>query len=167
MQNKGFTYLEVLLGVMLLGLILIPLLSQFYIGFQGNKNATLVTQSVDLASDLMEEIKSRRFDENEFPDDPVPAASLGTDAGENATDRTTFDDIDDYNGWQSHPPKTIDGNALTDFSDFTRKVTVTYVILSGSNWVASGTATHYKEINVTVTHPDVNDRVLETIVSHY
>jgi len=167
MGNSAFTYIEVLIAVLVLGLVLVPLLSQFYIGFQGNKNAELVTQAVDLAADIMEEIKSRQFDENVFPDEPVSAGALGVDAGENANDRTTFDDVDDYLGWQKSPPQTIDGVTLTDFSQFSRSVSVGYVALSGSNWVSSATTTSYKRIVVTVTHPKIANRVLETIVSHY
>lgn len=103
MKNRAFTYIEVLLSVTILGFVLIPLLSQFYTGFQGNIVAELVTQSIDLADDLMEEIKSRRFDENISPAEPVASAALGIDAGEVSNDRRTFDDVDDYRSWQKSP----------------------------------------------------------------
>ncbi len=167
MKNRAFTYIEVLLSVAILGFVLIPLLSQFYTGIQGNVTAELVTQSIDLADDLMEEIKSRRFDENISPDEPVPPGVLGVDAGENPNDRSTFDDVDDYLGWQQSPPQAIDGTVLADFSEFSRSVTVEYVTVSGADWISSNTQTYYKRISVIVSHPKISDRKLETIVSHY
>jgi hypothetical protein len=150
---------------MILGLALIPLLSQFYIGFQGNITAEIVTQATDLANDLMEEIKSRRFDENFFPDEP--GSTLGIDSGENADNRASFDDVDDYNGWQRTPPQSIDATVLSDFSRFTRSAAIDYVRLNGATWVYSGTPTYYKRIIVTVSHPKIDDKKIETIVSHY
>ncbi len=167
MENRAFTYIEVLLAVVILGLVLIPLLSQFYIGFQSNITSEVVTQANDLASDLMEEIKSRRFDENVFPDEPVNANALGIDAGENPGQRSTFDDVDDYNGWQEQPPTSVAGTPLSDFSLFSRSVSVDYVQLSANTWAHSPSATYYKRIIVTVTHPAILPRTLETIVSLY
>ncbi len=168
MKNRAFTYIEVLISVMILGFVLIPLLSQFYTGFQGNVIAELVTQSIDLADELMEEIKSRRFDENNFPDEPVSPGALGVvDSGESSNDRRTFDDVDDYHNWQQSPPQAIDGSELPNFSEFGRTVFVEYVTVSGANWISSGVTTYYKRITVIVSHPKISDRRLETIVSHY
>ncbi len=170
MENRAFTYIEVLIAVLILGLVLIPMLAQFYIGFQGNETSELVTQATDLANDLMEEIKGRRFDENIYPAEPVSTANLGIDSGENANDRRTFNDVDDYldyMGWGSSPPKSIAGTDLTEFAEFSRQVEVDYVTISGSTWVNSISQTYYKRIRVTVSHSKIADRVLETIVSHY
>ncbi|MBU1086278.1 MAG: hypothetical protein KKD05_02030 [Candidatus Omnitrophica bacterium] len=155
------------MAVMILAMALIPLLSQFYIGFQGNINAELVTQAADLADDLMEEIKGRRFDENKFPDEPVNLSSIGPDFGENPNNRSTFDDIDDYNNWSKHPPQSLDGLVLTDFKDFTRSVSVKYVRINNNTWEPSGSPTYYKAITVSVAHPKINDKTMETIMSHY
>lgn len=163
----GFSYIEVLMAVMILAMALIPLLSQFYIGFQGNINAEIVTQAVDLANDLTEEIKGKRFDENEFPDQPVNASSLGTDFGENLNNRATFDDIDDYHNWSKKPPQSVDGVILTDFKDFTRSVAVKYITVVNNTWQTAGSATYYKSVVVRVSHPKINDKTVETIFSHY
>jgi len=167
MKNRAFTYIEILIAVVMLGMVLIPLLSQFYIGFKGNVTSELVTKSVDLAEELIEEIRSKQFDEHLYPEEPVAFASLGIDAGEDANDRRTFDDVDDYNNWQKSPPQAVDGTVLSEFSGFSRSVIVDYVNLSGPQWVHSDTATYYKRIRVFVLHPKISQRVLETIVSDY
>ncbi|MBU4304290.1 MAG: hypothetical protein KJ893_01480 [Candidatus Omnitrophica bacterium] len=163
----GFTYIEVLMAIFVLAMGLIPLLSQFYIGFQGNKNAETISMATDLAADLMEEIKTCRFDENLYPGPAVSPASLGIDQGEVADLRSTFDDVDDYNQWQSAPPQSLDGTALANFALFTRRVAVDYITISGSGWVHSDLATNYKRVIVTVSHPKINDTTLETIFTYF
>ncbi|MBI4845768.1 MAG: hypothetical protein HY810_04755 [Candidatus Omnitrophica bacterium] len=155
------------MAVLILAFVLIPLLSQFYSGFQGNITAQLVTQSIDLANELMEEIKSRRFDENTYPNEPVNIALLGIDSGEVASNRQTFDDIDDYNGWNRNPPQSINSAVLSDFAQFTTSVIVEYVTISGNNWITASSATNYKRITVNVSHPKIATRQLLTIMSHY
>jgi MSHA pilin protein MshD len=166
-ESAGFSYIEVLMAVMILALALVPLLSQFYVGFQGNINAEIVTQATDLANDLMEEIKGRRFDENEFPDEPVSSASFGTDFGEDPANRSTFDDVDDYDNWSQSPPEALDGTVLSDFDKFTRSVQVDYVRLNVDTWQTTGSSTYYKRIIVRVTHPKLDEKTVESIISHY
>ena len=167
MNNRGFTYIEILMAIVILAFALIPLLSQFYIGFHGNITSELTTQAIDLANDLMEEIKSKRFDENIFPDDPVEPALLGIDPGEILSNRRTFDDIDDYNNWSKSPPETIDGIVLNEFSDFTRSVNIEYVTMVSNTWQASSTMTYYKKIVVKVSHPKIKPRTLELVLAHF
>ena len=167
MKNRAFTYIEVLISVALLGFILIPLLSQFYTGFQGNITAELVTKSINLADALMEEIKSNRFDENEPPNEPVDPGAFGIDGGEVFSDRRSFDDVDDYHNWQQSPPQAIDGTILSSFNDFERRVNVEYVDISGADWIPATARTYYKRITVIVSHPKISDRRLETIVAYY
>ena len=167
-EQTGFTYIEILIAVVILGVVLIPMLNQFYIGFRGNKTAEILTQGANLGEDMMEEIKSKRFDESEFPDPVTASANLGLDPGEAHSDRLHYNDVDDYTGLNNKPPKDINGNVLNDFSDFSRSVTVDYVMLNaGSEWVSSPDATYYKRIIVRVSHPEIEDIVLETIVSYY
>jgi MSHA pilin protein MshD len=163
----GFSYIEVLMAVMILALALVPLLSQFYVGFQGNINAEIVTQATDLANELTEEIKSKRFDENEFPEDPVSAGSLGTDLSEDPDDRSTFDDVDDYNNWSQSPPQSMEGSVLSDFDEFTRSVEVSYIRINGDTWEPSSSTSFYKRVVVRVTHPKLDEKTIETIIAHY
>lgn len=56
--------------------------------------------------------------------DPSNPATLGRDAGESATDKTTFDDVDDYDGWTESPPQDSNGVAIPNMTGWTRKVSV-------------------------------------------
>lgn len=166
-KQSGFTYFEILVAVVILSFVLIPMLGQFYIGFVGNKASVAVSQAVFLAEDLMDEIISKRFDENLSPNPPTNPNLLGTDSGENPNDRRTFDDVDDYKGWQKSPPQKLDGTLLNDFSGFTQSANVKYVTLNAQNyWVDAASATNYKQINVTISGNNIGDIVLTTLMAY-
>jgi len=167
-SRRGFSYLEIIMGVMILGFILTPLLSQFYIGFQATRTADALSQATFLAEDLMEEIKSKRFDENKFPAGSTPRAQFGPDSGESASDRRTFDDIDDFNGWTSSPPRAANGTILTDFTGFTCSVQVEYVTLgAGTIWQVTTSSTFYKRVSVTVTSTQSGPIQMHTLFSYH
>ena len=73
-----------------------------------------------LAESLLGEIERKPYS------DPSTQATLGRDAGESATDKTTFDDVDDYDGWTESPPRDSTGNEIDGMSDWTRKVAVVW-----------------------------------------
>src|SRR3989338_7250524 len=59
----GFTYAEILMAIIVLAIAIVPLLGQFYIGFQGNKIGKDVTIAANLASGIMDEIRSKAFED--------------------------------------------------------------------------------------------------------
>lgn len=167
-RRRGFSYLEIIMGVVILGFVLVPLLSQFYIGFQATRTADAVSQATFLAEDIMEEIKSKRFDEHQFPDASTPRAQFGPDSGESASDRRTFDDIDDFNNWTSSPPRAANGTILTDFTGFTCSVQVEYMALGAGNiWQVTTSTTLYKRVSVTVTSSQSGSIQMHTLFSYH
>lgn len=58
--------------------------------------------------------------------DPSNPNTLGRDAGESATDKTTFDDVDDFDGWSESPPQDSNGVAIPNMTGWSRKVSVIY-----------------------------------------
>lgn len=78
---------------------------------------------------LMEEIRSKRFDQN--TNSPwSSSANLGADPGESRADSRTFNDVDDY-------INTTDTGIIAPASLYTRSVSVEYVYPDGSNtWQA-------------------------------
>lgn len=71
-----------------------------------------------LAESLLGEIERKAYI------DPSTPTTLGRDAGESASDKTTFDDVDDYDGWNEAPPKDSKGNTIAGMTDWTSKVAV-------------------------------------------
>ena len=169
MNKKGFTLIEIVLAIFIIGVALVTLLSMFSLGLKGDVFAREMTVATNLAQEIMEEIKSKEFEEPEDtvefgPETPEPAVTT-------ANDRTLYDDVDDYNGWSRNPPEDVDGNPLSDFSVFTRSVVVVYV--ENDNYddpVEEGDAnypTNSKRITVTVSKGG-NDLIeLTTVVVKY
>ncbi|OGW72676.1 MAG: hypothetical protein A2Y02_03020 [Omnitrophica bacterium GWA2_52_12] len=117
-----------------------------------------------LAQELMEEIKSRRFDENEAKTaDGNWSKTLGTDSGETTGSRASLDDVDDYQG--------LSENLSTPFNGFSRSVSVAYVNQDSLNTplaipgtVPNDWTPDYKRVQVTVSQGGSQRAQLVTIV---
>lgn len=97
-----------------------------------------------LAHDLMTEILQQGYEE------PVDTAIMGREGSESGGDRDLYDDIDDYNSWSSAPEEK-DGTEITNLTDWTRSVAVTWVNTSDTKTFA-GSETGLKRITVTVKY---------------
>ena len=109
-RSRGFTLIG-LITVIIVGAIAVP---PMMVGLSSWLDTAHQSErmeiAVQLAVDLMEEILAQDFAD---PD--------GTDT---ETLRADFDDVEDYNGWSSSPPKDAQGNSLTQYSTYTRSVSI-------------------------------------------
>ncbi|MFA5779004.1 MAG: prepilin-type N-terminal cleavage/methylation domain-containing protein [Elusimicrobiota bacterium] len=168
-KKNGYTLVEIMIAMVVLVLGLIPLVK--LIGDSLVATSDLGSRSVanELAQDLMEEIKQRKWDEGAVADGSTPAGSRSPfpftqDATENWTNKTSFDDIDDYNlgstgndwGWTETPPRDASNAPLPQYSKFTRSVRVRYMAYTtltpttGRFDEVAGPTDH-KQITVTVS----------------
>ena len=109
-----------------------------------------------LADDLIEEIKQKAFDEQTVEWKAIPAEKLSpssafgpVDPGESTVN--TFDDIDDYHGYQ----KAV---SLPHVENYSVMSTVDYVSATDPD-VNSSTQTYFKRITVRVTSPYISHPV--------
>jgi hypothetical protein len=102
-----------------------------------------VVRGQHLAQDLMIEILS-----NAYVDATSPV--FGHETGESSTDRTQFDDVDDYHGLDGSPPKKRSGTEIPGFTGWRRQATVQWVTPSNPNSV-SMVDLGLKRITVTVS----------------
>lgn len=176
-QQPGFTLIEIIMTILLLSftaMIIIPIVQAML---------TVTTpvqrqQAVSLGQGLLDEILSKRWDENSpaggapictsetsvnsraagsWPLDCTITASAISAEGET---RVVFDDVDDYNGFTETDTFTdqtgVNAVALPGFS---RTVTVTYIDSNASPITATtpgssvAATTDTKRIVVTVTTP--------------
>ncbi len=139
--------MEVSVSYLILSLALVALVPVFIMAIRAAKNNEQIAAATWLSTELMEEVRMRRWDENT----PTPAVhiaapgAIGTDTGETASDKRTFDDQDDFNGWTQSPPVDPVMNAISGFAAYSSSVTVQY---ADANLAFSAAATDYKKVSV-------------------
>lgn len=130
----------------------------------------LEQEVISLGQEIIEEARSKSFDQITvnaaappaiIPGGFTAAGNLGSDAGE--TNRSAFNDFDDYNGWSS--------TMTTTHGDFEVSVEVFYV--DDVNFQKISTQSTFKKIEVTVesaflrSGDDPTQYVLEFIRNYY
>ena len=156
-KTSGFTLIEVVIGIVVLAISMSVILSVIVPTEQQSADQIQQVKAAELAQSLLEEILARDFDEhsdhagnhwrcNETgrPSCTVQA-KFSPDSGE--TNRSLYNDVDDYNGYTSLNNAT--GNSLdSSYGSFSLSVTVVY------DGAALGLANNLaKRITVTVTTP--------------
>lgn len=142
--TQGMTLIETMVAMVIVALLAAAIGGASGVILGTEREADESSVATELGMALLEEITALPFD------DPAGSASLGPDLGEwgPPTDRSLFDDVDDYTVWDgSYPLQQKDGTAI-DLPGYTRDVTIQYV---GSGLATmSMTPTDYKQITVRV-----------------
>jgi hypothetical protein len=123
--------------------------------------------ATSIASSFIEDAGKKRFDHIFYEGDSVvtnvssftPAGSLGLDSGEVITNAFTFDDFDDYKGYQ-----TIDNSMPTAI--FNILCDVNYVDALNPD-VPISTQSWHKKISVKVWSPSMKDTIVMSSIFSY
>jgi MSHA pilin protein MshD len=154
--DSGYTLIDLILAILLMGFALGGLIILFFNLSVGSIHGKYRATANLLAQELVEEIKSKKFDEKAAPSGGVWSTTLGVDGGESSSDKTTFDDVDDFDGWNE---------ALTGaFSGYSRQAAVSFVDSSALN-TAVGSSRDYKRVQTTVSKGGVNYAVMTTLIT--
>jgi type II secretory pathway pseudopilin PulG len=159
----GFTFVEILITLVFLSIAMLATTSQFPLGLKVSQSAEDLTLATNLAQELMEEIRSLRWE-----DPQLPGGVLGPEIGQGEWSRLDFDDIDDYDGLVESPPNDLDGNPLNgqggraNLARYERDVTVTYA--DPTTLAAVGSATALKRIEVGVSNVDSGQRTTLVLI---
>jgi type II secretory pathway pseudopilin PulG len=142
--KTGFTLLEALLAVMLIGLAVAGLAASS--GAFTQYNAAGVDLST--AEFLIEEIRELTA--------PLPAvdptsgtAAFGAESGEIAVGN--YDDLDDFHNKSFSPPIDVSRTAMPEFSAFTQQVTVQNVSTANLTQAVANHSTDLYRVTVTIT----------------
>jgi len=155
-RRAGLSLVEVVISIIIVAVMLTAALNT--VGAARVGLAQVSRQAVGdlLAQELLAEILQQSYQD---PDEPFV---FGVEATESANNRSSFDDIDDYNGWSASPPQDRNGNVLTDFAGWRREVAVDYV--DPANLLRAISADRgIKRITVTVSFNGKTVRRLITI----
>ena len=165
-QQSGFTFLEIVISLLVLTVGAFSMLQCVNVAMDANNRAIQEGIASNLASALMSEIMTKRFQENAKPTENL---NFGIENGESRFLVPFFDDVDDYDVYPDEtPPKTLGGSVMDgtnnapNYSDFTRGVDVYYCMNStGNNIIMTGNNGNdvptppWKCANVTVTAPSM------------
>lgn len=143
-SDRGFTLIELIVFIVVVGIAVVALASVFQHSVVRVQDPVIQSQLMSMAQSQLDETLSRRYDEN-TPTGGIPAcgtegttcAGIGLDTGENLTEISTLDDLDDFHGFQDIPQ-----------TGYSRQVSV---VLAGSDFGVD--INHAKRITVVATSP--------------
>ncbi len=147
MENKknksGFSLIEVLIAILLVGLAIASLVGANSAFTQSNGAGT----DLSTAEFLLEQI--RELTALLPVIDPLTGTStFGAETGETLT---TYDDLDDFDGAVFSPPINADRNSLNDFTAYSQQVTVENVSASNFEQVVSDHGSNFIRITVKIS----------------
>lgn len=160
LNTRGITLIEMVAVIVVLGIAIPPLLTSFAdIAWRSGRAESMADGSF-YAQELMEEVKSKAFDENSIRPFTSSSGFSSAEPGESKANASTFDDVDDFVG-------STDAAVSSPATGYSRSVGVDYVRLNSSAWTACGAVTCtastdcltcaaccYKRITVTVSRSD-------------
>lgn len=165
-MSRGFVLVEVTIAYVLLVFALVSLVPVFIVAIRAGASTEQLQAATYLSSELLEEVRLRKWDERTSlsTEGHISAPStIGRDGTESATDKTTFDDVDDFDGWTEASAVDPVGRALPAFKSYRRTVTVAYVT---SAMAASAAVTDYKLITVCTRTAKISPACLSTLVTN-
>jgi prepilin-type N-terminal cleavage/methylation domain-containing protein len=141
-NKKGFSLIEVLIAILLVGLAIASLVGANSAFTQSNGAGT----DLSTAEFLLEQI--RELTALLPVIDPLGGTStFGPETGETLT---TYDDLDDFDGAVFCPPINADRNPLNDFAAYSQQVTVENVSASNFEQVVSDHSSNFVRITVKI-----------------
>ena len=151
--------IELVVAIIVVGLAIPALTRNWFDITKRSVQSEELLDSTSYGEQLMEEIKSKRFDERiDIPWTPENffSARRADESDENARDR--YDDVDDYAGFN----ETLPGG-------YRSSVQVAYVNLTGSSWRnVTGDESDFKRITVFVSRSDTRaNTTLVSVVGEY
>jgi len=144
-QRRALTLIEVVVSLVILAVAVTAGLQALGSFATGSRIWQERSTAIELANTLMAEIDALPFA------DPAGGSTIGVDSGESATDRSTFDDIDDYDGWDASPPKDKTNATMTGYDGYRQQVSVAFDNTLATFTGAALTANTFKKITVTIS----------------
>lgn len=154
--------MEVVICTLLVGLVMVTSLKSVGAVLRTWNAAASRAEQVDLARAMLAEMAQAAY-----IDPQEPNTYLGINTSESTTNRSNFDDIDDYTGWSASPPQAVDGSPLSGLSGWTRSVVVKKANVADPTDVLDDLAldSGLRRISVTVTAPDGDSTTLNILRS--
>lgn len=117
-NRRGFTLIEMLIAVIVIGIGLGGVMTAFSSSARNSADPLISKQIVAIAEEVMEEILLKPY--------AISGAAPGngaTSCGTVAANRSAFDDVRDYNSYQTTGICDIDGLAIAGLANYNLQVT--------------------------------------------
>lgn len=159
-RRCGVTLIEVMISLVLVSTIMLVSLTASANLMRTTAERRDANDGQQLAAQILDEVSSMDFRDRI---DPV----FGVESNESATDRNTFDDVDDYDGYKSAPPTHRDGTLISGYQGWTFSV---FIVRADPTATGLATATAddrspLRIIRVVCTTPDGTSVEAATVVS--
>lgn len=122
-HRQGFTLAEAAVSTLIVATMMVSALTSIQKTGLFRRITTDQHLAFLLGQQMLAEIQCHSYVDPTYPLN----ANLGPDLDETANNRTTFDDVDDYNGWLEQPPAYPDGTPIPNRGQWYRKVKVEFV----------------------------------------
>lgn len=123
-REQGFTLIEMIIAIVVLGVGITGVLAAYINSVKGSPDALVGKQLVAAAEEMMEEILLKPF--------TPPTGSTGAGATGSVVacdsvgaDRSAYDEVMDYNGYQTSSICGVNGAAVAGLNGYTVNVSVT------------------------------------------
>ncbi len=157
--RSGLTLLEIMISLILVSTVLLVSLTASANLLRNNAQRRAAVDAEQFAGQILDEISAL-----DFRDRVTPIFGLETD--ETASDRTTYDDVDDYHGYTAKPPTHRDGTVIEGFEDWSFSVVITPAQPDTTGIVTSKDDQQpLRFIHVICTAPDGTQTEVSTLVS--
>jgi len=143
-KPRGFSQIEVVASTAMLGIVMTATMTSIAASRTRAASEMIRLQGTSLANELLTEILALPAA------DPENGASttLGRETGEsNGSNRSNWDDVDDYHQLSESPPCNRSGVIINGYSSWSRRTTVER--LRSNNWTTTNT-TYDRVYRVTV-----------------
>ena|SRR5690554_5879017 len=177
-SQQGFTLVELIIGLVVLGLAVVMLAMLFFPQAQRSAEPILQTRAAGLGQALMLEIMSKSFDQHSdrtggllrCGETVAPACTEPTALGpDNGETRALFNDVDDYHGLNSSDAPLSDalGQAIGQrYPNFSYAIDVCYYDVEEKE-CSPDRITPYKLITITITTPLGQDIGFSAVRGNY
>ncbi|MCS7467567.1 hypothetical protein NZK35_13015 [Stieleria sp. ICT_E10.1] len=159
-RRIGLSMLEVIISLTLVATIMLVSLNASANMMRNRIAAGQAVQGQLLAGYFLDEISSLDF--REASDDAV----FGPEPGESASDRSSFDDVDDFAGFHQDTPTFRDGGSIPEFDGWEVNVSVIPLSSFGSGFqIVADANSQFRMVAVSVTGPDGSPQTYRMIKS--
>ena len=175
-KTAGFTLVESIVGIVVLAISFSVLTALIYPIAEQSAEQLHQVKAAELGQSVLNEIQNKAFDENsDRAGGAVRCAELGTSCsttmGSEGESRSTFDDVDDYNGleygsvYNQTDIENSTGQTLTGYSGYSMRISVAND--ENFNGSLAGNNSTAKLITVIITTPTGNNITFATYRANF